>query len=127
MERKVREELNELSKKVFGASSRWQKIVDKGVLEPMERTREAMIMVNGVPEKKTFTDRKSVKKHYTVDEVRNLMLSELVQRNALVHKQAIPTLANTYVEGAIPNDPGATLDVSNNTIVLPKESYGTLE
>lgn len=75
MDRKTREELNELSKRVFGASSRWQKLVDKGVNEPFERDREVMVpSLNGGVKKQVFTDRKSVVRRYSVEEVKALML-----------------------------------------------------
>lgn len=78
MTREIREELNQLSLRAFGSSSRWKKLVDKGVLEPMQREREVMVpKANGQLVKKTFVDKKSVTKRYTVDEVKALMLQIL--------------------------------------------------
>lgn len=74
MDRKTTEELNELSKKAFGSSSRWRKIVEKGVPEPMSRQREVTLPnKSGGLEVKVFTDHKNVLKRYSVDEIRDLM------------------------------------------------------
>ncbi|CAM6005510.1 unnamed protein product [Sphagnum balticum] len=74
MDRKTREELNDLSKRVFGSTSRWQKLVNNGVTEPLERDREVMLPVeNGRIVRKVFTDRKHVNRRYSVGEVRKLM------------------------------------------------------
>ena len=74
MTHQERQEMNELSKEAFGTSSRWQKIVNEGVLESMERKREVMVpKANGGAMKKTFTDRKSVIRRYTVEEIRKAM------------------------------------------------------
>src|ERR1035437_203773 len=83
MKRALREQLNLLSKKVFGTSSKWKKLVDKGVAEPYERDREVMVpRANGSFAKKVFTDKKSVTKRYTVDEVFKIMMDVLAARNA---------------------------------------------
>lgn len=83
MNRKEREELNELSKLVFGSSSKWQKLVNRGINEPYERDREVMIPTkNGRFTKKVFTDRKNVLKRYSVEEVRNLMQDMLLRTTA---------------------------------------------
>lgn len=37
LSRKDREELNSLSKEVFGTSSRWQKLVDQGYMKPLTK------------------------------------------------------------------------------------------
>lgn len=80
MDRKTREELNKMSKECFGTSSRWQKIMIHGVAEPMERDREVMIPTSRGIEKKVFTDKKSVVKHYSLEEVRKLMEDLLEDR-----------------------------------------------
>lgn len=79
MDRKTTEELNELSKKVFGASSRWRKLVENGIKQPMERDKEVMVPTRDgrSVEKKIFTEKKLVLKRYSVDEVRDLMKSLL--------------------------------------------------
>lgn len=83
MDRKTREELNTLSKEVFGTSSRWQKLVNGGVSEPYEREREVMVpRANGTVVKKTFTDKKSVVRRMTVEEVTKLMKDLLEVRRA---------------------------------------------
>jgi hypothetical protein len=77
-----RQKLNELSKLVFGSSSRWQKIVNKGVAEPMERDREVTLPDNkGGLKTKVYTDKKSVVRHYTVEEVTQLMEDLLKTKN----------------------------------------------
>lgn len=86
---KEKQELNELSLRVFGTSSRWQKIVNYGVAEPFVREREVMVASPKGPVKKVFTDKKSVIKHYTVEEVRKLMLDLLETHKAL--STAVPT------------------------------------
>ncbi len=80
MTRVQREELNALSKECFGTTSRWQKIVNNGVAEPMERKREVMVPSCGGFAKKTFTDRKSVVRRYSVEEVKALMEDILKDR-----------------------------------------------
>jgi lipoate-protein ligase A len=77
----TRQELNALSKQVFGTSSRWYKIVTYGVNEPMERDREVLVPSSSGIQKKVVTDSKSVVRHYSVDEVRTLMLDILAKRN----------------------------------------------
>ena len=85
MDRKTREELNALSKKVFGSTSKWQKLVNNGVAEPFERDREVMVTTaNGQLVKKVFTDRKYVNKRYSVEEVRKLMESLVTPTNPTV-------------------------------------------
>lgn len=105
MDRKTREELNTLSKEVFGTSSRWKKIMDNGVLEPYEREREVLIpTANGRLLKKTFTDKKTVVRHYSLKEVRDLMNELLEKRKA--GNAALAALRNTK-EGtteALPGD-----------------------
>lgn len=77
---KERQELNELSKQVFGTQSKWQKLITKGFAEPFERDREVMVPTRTGVTKKVFTDKKSVVKHYSVEEVRKLMLDVLESR-----------------------------------------------
>lgn len=79
-----RQELNALSKQVFGTTSKWQKLVNNGVAEPFERDREVMVpRADGTLVKKTFTDRKYVLKHYSVEEVEKLMTDVLKARAEL--------------------------------------------
>ncbi len=90
MDRKTREELNEMSKKVFGTASKWQKLVNDGVKDTYERDREVMVpAANGSLLKKTFTDRKYVLKRYSVEEVRKLMQDVLDERQKQVDNKAI--------------------------------------
>lgn len=98
MTRKTREELNELSKQVFGSTSRWQKIVDKGVAEPHTREREVMVPTRNGMEKKVFTDKKDVIKHYSVDEVRKLMEDILASRKSSTTAEQNQTLDELAIE-----------------------------
>lgn len=103
MDRKTREELNALSKEVFGTSSRWQKIMDHGVLEPYERDREVMIpQANGRLLKKTFTDKKTVVRHYSLEEVKALMNELLLKRKA--GNAALAALQKSGTTEALPGD-----------------------
>ncbi len=77
---KERQELNKLSKQVFGASSKWQKMVTKGFGESFEREREVMVPTRTGVTKKVFTDRKKVIKHYSVEEIKKFMLDVLESR-----------------------------------------------
>ena len=83
MDRKTRENLNSLSKKAFGKSSKWQKLVNNGIYEPYERDREVMVpRANGTAVKKVFTDKKFVCRRYTVEEVTKLMTDILATKNS---------------------------------------------
>lgn len=83
--RTEREELNSLSKEVFGASSRWQKLVNKGYskmvmekvteLVPGEKEEdEPTTREVDVPVKTSFGALQSTQERHTVDSVRELML-----------------------------------------------------
>jgi hypothetical protein len=85
MDRKTREELNDLSKRVWGSSSRWKKLVEKGFIEFFERDREVMVPGATGVKKKVFTDRKGVPRRYTIEEVRKVMMDLLeAQKPALI-------------------------------------------
>jgi hypothetical protein len=84
MDRKTRDELNQLSKQVFGTSSRWQKIVNNGVAEPMSRERDVIVPTSKGLKTKTYTDKKTVVRHYSVDEVKKLMEDILEERKKRV-------------------------------------------
>ena len=82
MEYKTRKELNQLSLMAFGASSRWQKFVNKGVPERYERDREVMVVEkDGKLGKKLFTDQKVVMKRYTAEEIKKYMMQVLEDRH----------------------------------------------
>ena len=82
MDTKTREELNALSKRAFGTSSKWQKLVNDGFYEEFTRDREVMIpKANGELMKKVFTDKKKVARRYSVEEVRKLMEDILEKSN----------------------------------------------
>jgi len=118
LNRKTREELNALSKEVFGASSRWQKYLESGTQELL--VEEVSEIVPGAKEGDPDTERKvqtPVKredgamqfytKHYTVEDVRTLMVERKVKLDefkALVAKnkadQAAAKAAREAVTGA---------------------------
>jgi hypothetical protein len=83
MEYKTRQELNELSLKAFGVSSRWKKIMEYGVPELYERDREVVVpnIAMGKLEKKVFTDQKVVTKYYTAEEVKTYMMKIIEDRS----------------------------------------------
>ena len=84
MEYKTRQELNELSLKAFGVSSRWKKIMDRGLQQTYERDREVVLaMQNGKLEKKVFTDQKVVIHRLSAEEVKNYMVQIIETKNAL--------------------------------------------
>lgn len=98
---KTRQELNALSKEVFGTSSRWQKLVNNGHLELLtcEVSETIPSDVAGVEptvqkvSKPILTDsgaRQSVNKRYTVESVRELMLGIKEKRDA--HAEKMKTL-----------------------------------
>jgi hypothetical protein len=105
-----RQELNALSKKVFGVSSKWQKLVNKGVPEPMERERKVMIPDHkGGVKEKTFIDKKSVTKHYSVEEVKKFMTDVLEARK--------PTVVVEQGDGSsVAVEQGQTVDLGGTTL-----------
>lgn len=82
MNRKIREEMNELSLKVFGTTSKWKKILENGTIDVLERDREVMVPTRKGITMKVFKDRKTVTKYYTFDEVRKIMEDVLTDRAA---------------------------------------------
>ena len=115
IDRKLKEELKDLSLKVFGASSRWQKLVEKGTQEPMQRERTAMILEKGQPVEKTFIDRKSVTKFYTPEEVKALLTDIVREREEAIAKgKALSEsiLAKEAAEKAA-KEAGVTVDVES--------------
>ncbi|MCX9024592.1 MAG: hypothetical protein OIN85_00685 [Candidatus Methanoperedens sp.] len=84
-------ELNALSKEVFGASSRWQKMITKGVVEtvmedvteyvpnPEDEEKEGTTRTVKVPVKYSNGAVKSVSKYFTVDSVREYMVARKKQ------------------------------------------------
>jgi hypothetical protein len=96
IERKVREELNALSKEVFGVASRWQKFID-GVKEPVTKvvtetvpgekgapdtTREMTVQVPYGNSKKP----QYVIKRYTPEETKELLLKIKKERDEYLAK-----------------------------------------
>ncbi len=115
MERRVKEELKELSKKAFGTSSKWEKLINQGALQPMQRERKAMVVERGRPVEKTFTDRKNVVKHFTVEEVRQFMLDILKEREEAAAK------AEEIKKNIFAKEGGKVETVSINGIEFPVE------
>jgi len=116
-----RQELNALSKECFGVSSRWQKLVNSGVLEPYEREREVMVpRANGEIVKKTFKDKKSVVRHYTPEEVKNLMIYLIAQRRGNPISAPVQSTPSVQ-EIALSSEGTATLaDGSTISLVQPE-------
>lgn len=75
MNRKTKQELNALSKEVFGTASKWQKLIEKGFIWPHEKVEEKVIpnTKTGVLEKKQFKHTEYVHIRHTEDTVRELM------------------------------------------------------
>lgn len=78
-----RQELNALSQKAFGTSSKWKKLLDEGYFELWSRDRQAMVAgTDGKMVTKTFTEKKYVTKYPTVDDIRKYMVGEVEKKNA---------------------------------------------
>ena len=78
-----RQELNALSQKAFGISSKWKKFLDNGYFETFTRDRQAMVAgADGKMDKKTFVDKKHVKKYPTIEEIRKFMTEEIAKMEA---------------------------------------------
>jgi hypothetical protein len=93
IEREVREELNELSKFVYGVSSKWQSILDHGFKELVTETKtETVPGENGEPdttkEIKVAVLKNGVNqyriKRYSLEEVKVLLLVGKAQREAMI-------------------------------------------
>lgn len=107
VDRKTRLELNALSKDVFGVSSKWQKLVEKGYLEevteevtetvPAEKEGDAPTTKTvRVPVLTASGGKQSVLKRYTVETVREFLLERkktLDTLRALLKKQHEDKLA----------------------------------
>lgn len=91
--RSTREELGTLSKEIFGSTSRWQKILDKGTLElvtetvteevpgengaePTKKETQVPVLMNGT---KQFTV-----KRYTLDTLKGYLLELKAKREAFL-------------------------------------------
>lgn len=92
--RKEREELNGLSKDVFGTSSRWQKLVNQGYVEllsrevqetiPAEKEGEAAVVRKvSVPVLSQTGAKQYVTKHHTVESVREFLVAQKAQLDSL--------------------------------------------
>ena len=121
-----RQELNALSKEAFGVSSRWQKLVNKGVHEPHERDREVLIPTRKGIEKKVVTDRKNIHKSYTVEEVKALMLKILANRKEEAANTEAVAAADSVAKGIVSNlSPefleGMKIVTSNNEVLTVRK------
>jgi CRISPR/Cas system CMR subunit Cmr4 (Cas7 group RAMP superfamily) len=95
MDRKVKEELNALSAEVFGSSSRWAKLVDKGYTEIVTEEKEETTPIDSegkggevvkvrVPVKTASGAVQYVTKRHTIESVRELMLDMKAKRDAYI-------------------------------------------
>lgn len=112
VDRKTRLELNALSKDVFGVSSKWQKLVEKGYLEevteevtetvPAEKEGDAPTTKTvRVPVLTASGGKQSLLKRYTVETVREFLLERkktLDTLRALLKKQHEDKLAKAKEE-----------------------------
>lgn len=90
--REVRKELDALSKDVFGSSSRWQKLINKGYKEllteekeetvPGEKDESTKRIVN-VPILTTFGAHRHVVKYHTVESVKEFLLEQKKQLDSI--------------------------------------------
>lgn len=84
--RKQRQELNALSKEVFGTSSRWQKVVDKGYLELLTEEKEVeypsttggenVKNMTKVPVLTSFGAQQIKRIYHTVESIKEYMLEQ---------------------------------------------------
>lgn len=92
--RKDREELNALSKDVFGTSSRWQKLVDKGYLELLQEEKEEEVPAEKEGEAPTTRkvtvpilneagQKQHVVKRHTFQSVKEFMLQQKTQLDTI--------------------------------------------
>ncbi len=82
MNRKSREELNALSKEVFGLSSRWQKLVNKGFQQPEILEKMIPNSETGKVEKVQFTTHNKITLRHTEESVGQLMTNLKKQRES---------------------------------------------
>jgi len=101
IDRQTKDELNALSKEVFGASSRWQKLIGNGYTELVTEEVEEVVPAEKegeepttrkvrVPLKNAAGMHQSVIKYHTVESVREYMLDRkkmLDQIRAQIKKQ----------------------------------------
>lgn len=93
--REVIKEMNALSKAVFGSSSKWRKMVEKGVHELIEEDTTKLTIKDGKEEKENVKTAKMhvgsnggelhqyTLKHYTVEEAKEFLLTVLDRRTQL--------------------------------------------
>ena len=94
-DRKTIDEMNALSKQVFGSTSKWRKMVEKGVWEPLEEETKRLTFKDGKEEYETVKTpvlhKDQLQKHtlhrYTVSEAMNFMVNVLIKREEI--RQAI--------------------------------------
>src|ERR1700722_6333691 len=95
IERAVREEMNALSKEVFGVSSKWKSLLDHGINEAVtETTPEVVPGENGEPDRTEEVkvpvtingNRLSRHKSFTLEEIKELMLKMKKQRDDFIAK-----------------------------------------
>lgn len=132
MDHKTAQEFKKLSKEAFGTTSRWQKLVNKGVQEPMQREREVVVPDRrGGVTTKIFVEKKLVIKRYSLEEVKKLMEDIIAIKKGLT---PAPTPAHSTPsvqaldESNMP--PGMTVTgtgIPDGTVVVSKETYDALK
>lgn len=111
-DRKTRNELDTLSKDVFGSSSRWQKLVTKGYTEqvteevtetvPSDKEGEPPTTKQvSVPVKTAFGAFQSVTKYHTIESVKEFLLEQKAKLDSIraqIAKQREEALAKQKAE-----------------------------
>lgn len=124
MDHKTNQEMNILSKEVYGTSSKWQKLMRKGVKQVWERDREVVVpTANGQFRTKVFKDQKYTVKYYTFEEVKEEMLKILEERKKNREALAAAPVQSVLTpnESPFPPYPGQTMQFSNRSGALTEE------
>lgn len=119
LDRAEREELNALSKEIFGQANRWRKLVEKGYSETLTRTVvEEVPGENGAPpttkESKVALltnsgGKQSRIKYLTLEEVKNMMLDLKAQKEAYLAAQKEQQAKEATEKEVIQNLTGSAL------------------
>lgn len=82
MDHKTKQELNALSKEVFGTASKWKKLIDNGFVHVEQGQREVVVpdLETRSFKKKTYATSTPVLVRYTVETVRAMMENVLKDR-----------------------------------------------
>ena len=92
--RNERKELDTMSKEVFGSTSHWQKLVNKGYIQQItEKKTETVLGVDGAPDTTKEVDspvlradgaHQAVTKYHTVESIKALLLEMKTQRDKIM-------------------------------------------